>query len=209
VTTTRSQGGDQVSARRDATTPAGEEPERQPAGRTSTVQVALTVLGTVAVVAVALDQWTKQLALHGLAGRGSVRTLGGLIYLDLTRNPGAAFSFGTSITFIFPLIAIAISIAILYFARGLRSWPWAVAMGLVLGGAVGNLIDRLFREPGPFRGHVVDFISAFAPDGERFAIFNLADSALTVGVILAIALELFGFRRDGTRAVRTGASERD
>jgi signal peptidase II len=198
-----------VSARGDETTPAGAESERPPAGRTSTVQVAMTVLGIVAVVAVALDQWTKQLALHGLVGRGSVRTLGGLIYLDLTRNPGAAFSFGTSITFIFPLIAIAISIAILYFARGLRSWPWAVAMGLVLGGAVGNLIDRLFRDPGPFRGHVVDFISAFAPDGEKFAIFNIADSALTVGVILAIALELFGLRRDGTRAVRSGASGRD
>jgi signal peptidase II len=188
---------------------ASEEPEYRPAGRTGTARAALTVLGAVAVFAVAMDQWTKQLVLQSLPGRGPVRILGGLIYLDLTRNPGAAFSFGTNITFIFPVIAIVISVAILYFARGLRSWPWAVAMGLVLGGAVGNLGDRLFRAPGPFRGHVVDFISAFAPGGEKFAIFNLADSALTVGVILAIALELFGFRRDGMRAVRSGGSTSD
>ncbi len=173
----------------------------RPVGRTPSVRIALAVLLGVAAVMVAIDQWTKQLALDALSDGAPVRTLGGLIYLDLTFNAGAAFSFGTRFTWVFPVIAIVVSGVILWIARRLRSWPWAIALGLVLGGAVGNLVDRLFREPGPFRGHVVDFISALAPAGEKFAIFNIADSSLTVGVVLALALELFGLGRDGTRAV--------
>ena len=92
-----------------------------------------------------------------------------------------------------------VTVAIGWLARQLRSLPWAVAMGLVLGGALGNLIDRLFRAPGPLVGHVVDFISLLAPAGQRFAIFNAADSALFCGVVLAIFLEITGRRRDGTR----------
>lgn len=178
-----------------------EAPATRPAGRTQTVRTAYLILLGVAVVLVALDQWTKQLALDGLADGSEVRILGGLVYLDLTFNAGAAFSFGTGLTWIFPIFAIVISAAILWYARGLRSWPWALGLGLILGGAQGNLMDRLFREPGPFRGHVVDFISVFAPNAEKFPIFNIADSALTVGVVLVIALELFGFRRDGLREV--------
>jgi signal peptidase II len=79
-------------------------------------------------------------------------------------------------------------------------------MGLVLGGALGNLVDRLSRAPGHCR--VVDFISVFAPAGEKFPIFNTADSALFCGVVLAIALEFWGFRRDGTR-VRPGVQAPD
>jgi signal peptidase II len=168
----------------------------------------LAMLGA-AVLMVGLDQWTKQLALDALGDGSVVRILGGLVYFDLTFNAGAAFSFGTGVTWIFPTIAILISIVILWYARRLQSWPWALALGLVLGGALGNLMDRLFRAPGPFRGHVVDFVSLFAPAGEKFAIFNVADSALSVGVVLAIALELFGFRRDGMRLLgsdRRGAS---
>jgi signal peptidase II len=177
-----------------------EAPPTRPAGRTRTVRAAyLTMLG-VAAGAVALDQWTKQLALDGLAD-GPVRILGGLVYLDLTFNAGAAFSFGTGITWIFPIFAIVISAGILLYARGLRSWPWALGLGLILGGAQGNFMDRLFREPGPFRGHVVDYISVFAPAGEKFPIFNVADSALTVGVVLVVALELFNYRRDGMRVL--------
>jgi signal peptidase II len=94
-------------------------------------------------------------------------------------------------------------------ARKLRSVPWAIALGLVLGGALGNLSDRLFRAPGPFRGHVVDMISVFAPYGERFAVFNIADSCLTVGVVLAVLLELIGLQRDGTRAKREAAKKKE
>jgi signal peptidase II len=172
--------------------------DARPVGRTST-RFAVGILLAIAAVMVAIDQWTKQLAIDGLTEQPAVRILGGMIYLDLTYNSGAAFSFGRGYTWVFPVIAIIISAVILWTSRGLRSWPWAVALGLVLGGADGNLVDRLFRAPGPFQGHVVDFISAFAPAGEKFPIFNIADSALTVGVVLAIGLELFGVRRDGIR----------
>ncbi len=164
---------------------------------------AIAVLAIAAVIVVGLDQLTKQLAISGLSDGRPVRLLGGAIYLDLTRNSGAAFSIGTDVTFIFPLIAVVVVGGILWFARHLRSWPWALAMGLVLGGALGNLVDRLFRAPGPLQGHVVDFISVFAPAGEKFPIFNTADSALFCGVVLAIVLEFQGRRRDGTRARRT------
>lgn len=204
MTSTRS-GGDSDPAVAGKPDGAGEDdaPPLRAVGRTASVRTAMVILLGAALVMVALDQWTKQLALDALTDAPPERILGGLIYFDLAFNAGAAFSFGTNLTIIFPIIAIIISVAILLFARSLRSWPWAVALGLVLGGAWGNLIDRLFREPGPFRGHVVDFISVFAPAGEKFPIFNIADSSLTVGVVLAIALEVFGFRRDGMRPVAT------
>jgi signal peptidase II len=161
---------------------------------------AVTVLGSTAVVAVALDQWVKWLSTHHLTEGRPVRILGGLIYLSLLRNSGAAFSFGTGHTWIFPVITLVVIGWIGWMATRLRSVPWAVSLGFVLGGAFGNLSDRLFRAPGPFQGHVVDMISLFAPYGERFAVFNVADSCLTVGVVLAVLLELTGRQRDGSRA---------
>jgi signal peptidase II len=125
--------------------------------------------------------------------------LGGILYLDLIRNSGAAFSLGTGYTFIFPVITIAVVGWIAWAARRLRSVPWAVALGFVLGGALGNLTDRIFRAPGPMVGHVIDFLSLFAPRGEVWPVFNVADSALCVGVTLAVLLELTGRRLDGTR----------
>lgn len=146
-----------------------------------------------------LDLLTKQLAVAQLEGRGPVELLGGAVYLSLTRNGGAAFSMGTRYTFVFPLITVVVVGWIAWMARRLRSTAWAVALGLVLGGALGNLTDRIFRSPGPFVGHVVDFVSVFDPYGQVFPVFNLADSALTCGVVLAIILEVTGRRRDGTR----------
>jgi signal peptidase II len=133
-----------------------------------------------------------------------VRVLGGLVYLSFTRNSGAAWSIGSDYTFIFPIFAIGVAFWILFMARKLRSLAWAVALGLVLGGALGNLLDRLFRTPGGISGHVVDFLSLFAPYGQRFPIFNVADMALSFGVVLAILLEYSGRMRDGTRLPRTG-----
>lgn len=150
---------------------------------------------------VLLDQVTKQLTVAQLAGPDAepVRLLGGALYLVHTTNSGAAFSFGSSYTWVFPLVAFAVIGWIGWMTRRLRSTLWAVALGLVLGGATGNLVDRLFREPGPFRGAVVDMISVFASDGSVFPVFNLADSSLVLGVLLAVWLELTGRRRDGTR----------
>jgi signal peptidase II len=160
---------------------------------------ALVTLGATVLVVLAIDLLTKQLALTNLGDGSRKELLGGAVWLDLTRNSGAAFSIGSGFTWVFPLIALVVMGAIVYLARRLRSTPWALSLGLILGGAVGNFIDRLFRAPGPLQGHVVDFISVFGPAGEKFPIFNAADSSLFCGVVLAIALEFSGRRRDGTR----------
>jgi len=169
---------------------------------------AVLVLGVTAVVAVLLDQWVKHLSTEGLTEGEPVRILGGLVYLSLLRNSGAAFSLGSDYTWVFPVITLAVIGWIAYMTRRLRSVPWAVSLGLVLGGALGNLIDRLFRAPGPFQGHVVDMISVFAPYGERFAVFNIADSCLSVGVVIAVLLELTGRQRDGSRTVQKKDEEK-
>jgi signal peptidase II len=160
---------------------------------------ALAVLGVTAVLAVVVDQVVKELSTKNLVEGEPVQILGGLVHLSLLRNSGAAFSLGSGYTWVFPLVTLAVVIWIGVMARRLRSLPWALALGLVLGGALGNLGDRLFRAPGVFHGHVVDMISVFGPYGEYFAVFNIADSCLSVGVVLAVLLELTGRQRDGSR----------
>jgi signal peptidase II len=162
---------------------------------------AVALLVATALVAVAVDQWVKHLSTENLEPGEPVRILGGLVHLSLLRNSGAAFSFGSGITWIFPLITIVVVGWIGYMASRLRSVPWAIALGLVLGGALGNLGDRLFRAPGFLHGHVVDMISLFGPYAEYFAVFNIADSCLSVGVVLAVLLELTGRQRDGSRII--------
>jgi signal peptidase II len=166
---------------------------------------AIGVLGIVAAAVLILDLISKQLVVAHLREGEPVRWLGGAVYLNYIRNAGAAFSFGTGVTWIFPLITVVVIVGIAFLARTLRSTAWAIAFGLVLGGAFGNLADRLFREPGPMRGHVVDFISLFSADGSHFAIFNLADSALSGGVVLALLLEISGRHRDGSRTPAAAA----
>ncbi|MEV0714854.1 signal peptidase II [Asanoa sp. NPDC050611] len=178
-----------------ATTPADEKPAPPRRARSK----AIWVLVAVAAFIILLDQLTKHFATEELTGRGPVRILGGAVYLSLIRNSGAAFSLGSGHTWVFPLIATAVLAWITWMAFKLRSMPWAIALGLVAGGALGNFVDRIFRAPGPFQGHVVDMISLFAPYGEKFAVFNIADSALSCGVVLAIILEFSGRQRDGTR----------
>ncbi|PRX46501.1 signal peptidase II [Prauserella shujinwangii] len=153
----------------------------------------------VALAAYAVDLVTKILAVAALEGGEPVRILGGLVYLDLLRNPYASFGMDLGGTWIFAVVAIAVVLAISWFARRLRSVGWAIGLGLILAGALGNLTDRLFRAPGPFRGHVVDFISVFGPRGEYFPVFNAADSAITVGAVLIVLLSLLGRDYDGSR----------
>jgi signal peptidase II len=166
-------------------------------------------LGGVSALVLLLDIVSKQLATSFLDPDHPVKLFGGALYLSLTRNPGAAFSLFRNFTVIFPLIAVGVAVWIGFMARTLRSVPWAVALGLVLGGAVGNVIDRIFRAPGFLSGHVVDFFSLFDPHGQVFAIFNVADMALTFGVIAAVLLELLGRQRDGTISVRRGTKTED
>lgn len=149
-----------------------------------------------------VDQVTKHLAVISLEGEEPVRLLFGAVYLTLVRNSGAAFSMGTDYTFVFPVITIIVIAGLVFIIRGVHSRPWALALGLVLGGALGNVGDRLFRSPGPFVGHVVDMISVFDDHGQVFPVFNAADSSLCIGVVLIALLELTGRRRDGTRATK-------
>jgi signal peptidase II len=158
------------------------------------------VLGGTGVAILLADALTKQLVVSRLEDRAPVRLLGGAVYLVVVRNAGAAWSLGRSYTWVFPLLTLAAIGWIGWMASRLRSVPWAVALGLVLGGALGNLSDRIFRAPGPFVGHVVDFVSVFSDSARYFPAFNVADSALSVGLAFALLLELTGRRRDGTRA---------
>ncbi|MFE9690017.1 signal peptidase II [Micromonospora sp. NPDC005806] len=181
-----------------AAPPAGSDTVES-GGRTPR-RKAVGVLLAVAVIALLADLVTKQLALSSLTGRGPVSLLGGTVYLTLTRNSGAAWSIGSDHTWVFPLITIGVIAWIGWMALRLRSLPWAVSLGLVLGGALGNLTDRIFRAPGHFVGHVVDMVSLFDPYGQVWPVFNLADSSLVCGVVLAVLLELTGRQRDGRRA---------
>jgi signal peptidase II len=146
-------------------------------------------------------------AVAQLENREPVEILGGLVYLQLVRNPGAAFSFATGYTWVLTIVAIVVVGVIVRVARRLRSTGWAVALGLVLGGALGNLTDRLFRSPGPLHGHVVDVVSLFAPDGRVWPVFNLADSSIVSGGVLLVLLAMLGKELDGTRTARKRSRE--
>jgi signal peptidase II len=146
------------------------------------------------------DLGTKLLVVATIDRGENVRVLGGLAYLTHARNTGAAFSFAEGFTVVFTLIAVAVAVVIVRTARRLFSTGWAVALGLVLGGAVGNLVDRVFRDPGFLRGGVVDFVSVFAPNGDVYPIFNVADSAIVCGGLLGAVLALRGIEFDGTRS---------
>jgi signal peptidase II len=165
------------------------------------------LLSLIAVVVLAVDIVTKVVAVAQLEGREPVEILGGLVYLQLVRNPGAAFSFATGYTWVLTIVAIVVVGVIVRVARRLRSTGWAVALGLVLGGALGNLTDRLFRSPGPLHGHVVDVVSLFAPDGRVWPVFNLADSSIVSGGVLLVLLALLGRELDGTRTARKRSRE--
>jgi signal peptidase II len=154
----------------------------------------------VALFVLALDVVTKIVVVHELAHHAPIRLLGGFLTLLLLRNSGAAFSIGTSATIVFTVIAAVVIVYILRTARKLRSLPWAITLGLLLGGATGNLSDRIFRSPGLFRGDVVDWIQL-----PHWPVFNLADSAIVCGGVLAVLLAVLGLRMDGTRESRNSA----
>ena len=106
---------------------------------------------------------------------------------------GAAFSIGgTSTTILFTAIAVGVVIFIVRTSRRIFSLPWAIALGLLLGGAMGNLTDRIFRSPAPFRGWVVDWIQV-----PHWPVFNLADSAICCGGALMVLLTILGVHPDG------------
>jgi signal peptidase II len=157
----------------------------------------LIVLVLVAVGALALDQLAKYLVVQNLELGEVVPVVGDLIQFRFVKNSGAAFSIGNAYTWIFSILAATVTVVIIWFARRIRSFAWAVVFGLLLGGTLGNLYDRLFREPGFGVGHVVDFITIpLLP-----AIFNLADVAICCAMGLFIILTIRGVGLDGRRAV--------
>lgn len=144
----------------------------------------------------AADQFVKYLTIENLPLQKVVPVLGEFLQLYYVRNPGAAFSLGSEVTWIFTIALGVVACVIVWKAFGLRSRLWAVVLGLLLGGVLGNLSDRLFREPGFPVGHVVDMISMpwMMP-----AIFNVADIFIVTGMISVALLVVFGLRFDGTR----------
>jgi signal peptidase II len=159
------------------------------------------VLVGVAAFVLAADAITKALVAVHLRPGEPVHVLGNILMLDLLRNPGAAFSVGTGDTIVFTAIALGVVIYIVRTARNLRSVGWAITLGLLLGGAMGNLGDRIFRAPGLFRGNVVDWIELT----RYWPVFNLADSAIVCGGILTVLLATFGYHLNGARGDRTAA----
>jgi signal peptidase II len=176
---------------------AGTDTESEPAAPLPPRKAWL--VGIVAPIVLAADLITKQLALSGLEGEPPVRVLGGLFYLQIVRNPGAAFGMATGMTWVLTLIALAVVIGIIWVMPKLRSVGWAIGLSLVLAGAVGNLVDRFFRAPGALHGHVVDFLSPFAPNGDVFPVFNVADSSIVCGGVLIVLMALLGRDYDGRR----------
>ena len=172
---------------------AGEPGAGQPARRRR-----VAVLVGVAAFVLAADIISKAVVVAHLRPDQPVHLLGDVFDLWLTRNPGAAFSVGTGETAVFTVIAFGVIVYIARTARKLYSAGWAIALGLLLGGAMGNLGDRIFRAPGLFRGDVVDWIGVVP---RYYPIFNLADSAIVCGGILTVILAMRGYHLDGTRSV--------
>jgi signal peptidase II len=154
----------------DVRGPDGRKPRRKVSVR------ALVVLVLVALAVYGFDQLAKFL---------------------IVKNSGAAFSLASGSTWIFSIAAAAVTVFILVFARRIRAFSWAVLFGMLLGGTVGNLTDRLFREPGFGLGHVVDFIQVYGFP----AIFNIADSFIVASMGLFIILTLRGTNLDGRRTM--------
>ena len=151
----------------------------------------LRLLLSVAAVVLAFDIATKVLAVELLTPGQPVSIIGDTVTWTLVRNSGAAFSMATGYTWVLTLIAIGVVIGIVWMGRRLVSPWWAVGLGMILGGALGNLVDRFFRSPGPLRGHVVDFLSI-----GWWPVFNVADPAVVGGAILLVVLSLFGYDFD-------------
>lgn len=148
----------------------------------------------IAIAVVGLDQTSKVWALGTLSEGERAPVLGDLLGVSLIRNPGAALGIATGMTWIFTVAAVTVTIVVLRVAHRLGSRGWTVALGLLLGGAVGNLIDRLIREPGVGRGHVVDFIAY----GDWF-VGNVADIAIVSAACLMVLLGIVGIGLDGRR----------
>jgi signal peptidase II len=163
----------------------------------------LAVFALVALTVYAVDVISKILAVDRLTDRPDVQIIGDFLVLHLVRNPGAAFSTGTGYTEIFSCLAIAAVVVICFLARRIGSLGWAFALGFLLAGVAGNLTDRLVREPGPLRGHVIDFFML-----PHWPVFNVADISIDIAAGLILVQVFRGVRLDGTRTPDKAAAEK-
>lgn len=147
----------------------------------------LGLLWSIAIVAWLVDLGTKVLAVRELSDRAPVEVVGSLLRLNLIRNPGAAFSTGTSLTPVIAVFAVVAFVVVVVLATRVRTAGWAWALGLLLAGIAGNLTDRLFREPGPLRGHVIDFLQL-----PHWPIFNVADICINAAAVLIVIQSVRG-----------------
>ena len=150
------------------------------------------------VVGLGVDQATKALAVDRLGDETDVRVVGSLLQLHLTRNAGAAFSTGTQFTIVLACLAAVATVVVAVIASRARTTAWAIALGLLLAGITGNLTDRLFRAPGPLRGHVIDFLML-----PHWPVFNAADICITLAAALIVLQAYRGVRLDGRREERS------
>jgi len=155
------------------------------------------LLAVVAVCWYAADQVSKFFVVRDLTVGVPVDVLGEFLRFTFVKNPGAAFSIGAGSTWIFAILASGVVVVIILFARRIRSFAWAVLFGLLLGGTLGNLTDRLTREPSFGNGHVIDFIQVYMFP----AIFNVADIGIVSAMGLFIILTIRGVGLDGARVV--------
>jgi signal peptidase II len=169
----------------DETTASTPAPERRHHHR-------ILLWAGVATFAYVLDQGTKYWAQRSLDSNAPTSVIGDVLQFHLIHNPGAAFSMGTGYTIVLTLIALTVIVICIKMAGRLGSTGWAIALGLLVGGALGNVTDRIFRAPSPLRGHVVDFIEV-----PHWPVFNVADSAITVAAALFILQSLRGVHLDG------------
>ena len=182
---------DQTASGSDGTAPAADGPAPVRSSRR------LRLLFSVAGAVLLLDIVTKALAVKLLTPGQPVSIIGDTVTWTLVRNSGAAFSMATGYAWVLTLVAVGVVVGIIWMGRRLVSPWWAVGLGMILGGALGNLVDRFFRSPGPLRGHVVDFLSI-----GWWPVFNVADPAVVGGAILLVGLSLFGYDFDSAERRR-------
>src|SRR5690625_2925375 len=192
----------------DSTPPASQEPEDLDGGAPQETRAIrpssrrpLVWFALIAAVTVLIDQVTKFLAEDMLTAGNRIDLLGDLLGLRLVYNPGAAFSFGTGATWVLSLLATAVAVVIIRIAPRVTSRAWISALSLLLGGAVGNLVDRFFKAPGFPEGHVVDFID--------YGIFvgNVADIAIVLAAVFMVYLGVRGQEIDAQPMSEVGAGD--
>jgi signal peptidase II len=188
-----------MQAARGTPLTTGDDDAPEPADGESATPVAprgrhTRLFAAVCGLAYLLDVTTKILAVEFLSDREPVELIPGVLTLTFTRNAGAAFGLATGLTLVLSLVAAAVVAVVIRMATRLRDATWAVGLGLLLAGAMGNLTDRVFRDPGVLRGHVVDFLEL-----PNWPIFNVADVCITIAAALVIVQSLRGIGPDGRR----------